>query len=229
MPRNYDQFFYKSRPYELAASERTLALPLEQYGVHPDFKNPLTGAGATAEFAVTDGLYLKNVGVSVLDGHFPPINGVSPCAATGSYAFYQDVNLKLDYTGKLLLGRKSNHFHSYRKTNGQWPWAFRTLREFTFENGKLVKVKNYSRLARRMCRTVEKVCRTPEQLLALREGGIDALPREVQDALDPFCIPIWWLGIHLQEAIESVEHAFEAFFANLARSLSRNGDDPTVL
>ena len=196
-------FFYKDRSYQLASWEKNLTLPLEEYGISLDPKNSLTGTGTINEFVISDGLCIGNIGVSTRDGRFPPINDVSPRSSCGNYAFYTDVNLKLDYTGSLLLGRQTNAFYSPKK-DCQWPWAFHELMEFTFEHGNLVAVKNQSRLARKLYKEVNYWCDCPEEYEYIREGDYQKMRTCIQLLMEDYPMPIWWVDSHPEETLAAL-------------------------
>ena len=56
---------------------------------------------------------------------------------------YDDLNIGVNYTGKILLG--DGYMPEYYIHAGfQRAWAYKELKEFIFEDGILVKVNDYS-------------------------------------------------------------------------------------
>ncbi len=72
------------------------------------------------------------------------INGVKPKKTKDIFKFhYQDLNLKLDYSGKLLIARDFID-EMYVHMGFQRPIAFRKVVELDFKNGELLSVNDLS-------------------------------------------------------------------------------------
>ncbi len=158
-----DSFTYQGNSYTIVAisANRKLFTP-EDYGLHPDSIETSCWDGYWCEFEISDALYLQRLVVHCDDGNYPDICGRSVSGpidagheqnvaasyqfADAGYQFYENMNLKVPYTGKLLVG--SGFIHRYYIHMGyQRAYAYKKLLEFKFEEGNLKSTTDLSSLA----------------------------------------------------------------------------------
>lgn len=65
----------------------------------------------------------------------------------------------MDYTGRILVGKGFIHDY-YIHMGFQRAWAYETLKEFVFENGKLINVVDHSKIAAELRELID---RDPEE------------------------------------------------------------------
>ena len=98
--------------------------------------------------------------INSASGYYPAINGVTPLEAEdGSFSYmgyhlYKGINLKIDYTGKILIGNDFLVEYAVRMGH-QPPWAYEVLKELVFENGNLVECNNRSQVVAYIRETIE--------------------------------------------------------------------------
>ncbi len=155
-----DTFTYQGSDYSIVAlsSEQGLFDP-EDYGLHPNAIETCCWAGFWCEFEISDALYLQRLAVHCGDGNYPDICGRSVSIRSGvsseqniaaayrfgdtGYRFYENIKLKIPYTGKILAG--SGFIHQYYIHMGfQRAYAYRKLLEFEFEDGILIRTTDLS-------------------------------------------------------------------------------------
>ena len=155
-----DSFNYLGESYAIVAiSENRKLFDPEEYGLHPDFIETCCWAGYWCEFEISDALYLQRLFVHCDDGNYPDICGRSISEQLGSrqeqsvaasfrfgdsgYQLYENMNMKIPYTGKILVG--SGFISRYYIHMGyQRAYAYEKLLEFEFEDGNLKKISDLS-------------------------------------------------------------------------------------
>ncbi len=150
-----DRYAYEGKEYSIVAfSEQPPFLP-QLYGLEPQRESTACWSGYWCTYAVKDGcLVLRKLHMHNSSGNFPPLNGREATFRRfendppvwyeeNTSADYENVELFLPYTGRILLG---NDFlpEFYRHMGYQGYWAYRELLELTFEEGKLVHTKDRS-------------------------------------------------------------------------------------
>lgn len=136
-----DPFWWQGKEFTfLGASDvDELFLP-ESYGLEP--KAPHTGCwkGFVVQFSVRDGqLFLDTLWVNDKNKRYPRINGKKArfCWREQGFHVYPKLNLKLDYTGSVLVGRERSEDAKDRAFVGAAFYA--DVWELTFLRGKLIK------------------------------------------------------------------------------------------
>ena len=158
-----DTFTYQGDSYKIVAISAALKLfDPGQFGLHPTAFQTCCWDGYWCEFEISDALYLQKLAVYCADGNYPDILGRSVSAQSDSgqeqyvaahfsfknsgYQFYENMNLKILYTGKILVG--SGFIQSYYIHMGyQRAYAYRKLLEFEFEDGIVKNVEDLSEKA----------------------------------------------------------------------------------
>ena len=153
-----DEFTYQGKSYKIVAiSENRKLFDPEEYGLHPDAIATNCWDGYWCEFEITDALYLQKLFIHCDDEKYPDICGRNieipysimqiPSSSlvfdnTG-YMVYDNMNLKIPYTGKILVG--SGFIHKYYIHMGyQRAYAYEKLLEFEFEGGNLINTSDLS-------------------------------------------------------------------------------------
>lgn len=185
-----NKFRYKEREYSIVAQSERLNKPsLINYGIIPKDTCTACYAGFWYSYNITDeGLFLEDIHVNSARGKYPKINGVLPDKAVDSMDMhvYKNVNIKVDYTGKLLLGR--DFLSDYYIHMGlQWPWAYETLTEFVFEKGSLVEINDQSEMSKHLRDVISK-----------EDGFLDYIDDQIIDHIpecfsDDYYVKAWWL------------------------------------
>lgn len=166
-----DKFTYQGNSYTIVAiSENRKLFDPEEYGLHPDSIETCCWDGYWCEFEISDALYLQRLSVHCDDGNYPDICGRSIGEPTRSrheqavaasfrfgdtgYQFYENMNLKIPYTGKILVG--SGFIRRYYIHMGyQRAYAYEKLLEFEFEDGNLKNTSDLSDKAEEYRKKIE--------------------------------------------------------------------------
>lgn len=99
---------------------------------------------------------------------------------------YQGLNLKMTYTGKLLVGRDFMHEY-YIHMGYQRAWAYKTLIELIFEDGALIETNDQSDVAAQIRAKIKN-----EQKLEKKLSR--NIPRFVDESFSlDYGIKAWWL------------------------------------
>jgi hypothetical protein len=143
----HDNIKYKGQDYNLINSSEEIDFDPEAYGVKAEAPHTALWRGYQCEYIIKDdSLCIKDLYVYNHDNEYPPINGVS---STENSGWYYDVNIVLDYRGKIVCGSGfSGEF--YIHMGFQLPWAYDRMIEITFDKGLKIKEQNYSELARKL-------------------------------------------------------------------------------
>ena len=153
-------------------------------------------------------MYLQNLYVYNKDGHYPELNKVSiapeefetrhyrnnETGESESYKapklhgqrVYKKVQLPIPYTGKILAG-KEFLWDYYIHMGFQRPYAFKTLKEYVFENGILQEETDHSNSAEEIRKTIN-----------LKKYGFEredkSIPQFVHDSFSlDYKTKAWWL------------------------------------
>lgn len=150
-----DKYTFNGENYTIVAMSESVRFNPRQFGIMPASACTACWAGYWCCYNVTeDGLFLNDLYINSFDNTYPPINDVLPLVdeRSGEYVdymghhVYKDLNLKVKYTGKILLG--GNFISRYYIHMGfQRAWAYEELKELVFEDGTLVEVNDQSHIA----------------------------------------------------------------------------------
>lgn len=155
-----DTFIYRGEAYDLAGIEGDVLFDPEAYGLHPVGTCSACWRGHIVGYVIAEGeLRVDHLAVTLTpvsrdkDEPTPPVsapdlNGVPairvPDDSPSFFEYtYQDVGLRVPYTGGLLL---SSDFIEdlYVHMGFHSAWKYRTVHELVFEQGRLVKEEDVS-------------------------------------------------------------------------------------
>ena len=149
--------FYKDKEYELCASAPHEIFDPRLYGLNPKGVATNCHCGWQATLDISEWLSLKQLsvyhdtGLRIRDRfpNGPSINGVSPekSVATIFNCFYDNLNLTLDYTGSILVGKDRSTSVKGRPMGGSAFWIYDSLLELSFKSGRQYAEKDLSGFA----------------------------------------------------------------------------------
>lgn len=186
-----DKFIYKNNEYSIVAETTPVEFHPEDYGIIPCPIDTACWAGYWCNYEITgDELILKNLIINSKNDEYPDIEGVSPnepsIVKNMGYHIYNNINLRMSYTGKVLLG--DEFMSSYYIHMGyQRAWSYKVLKEFVFQNGKLIEIIDHSDIAAKIRKEIDK---DPEFFSKLSENIIDFISTSF--SLD-YSDKAWWL------------------------------------
>ena len=188
-----DKFFMKGKNYSIVAMTTPLEFHPSKLGITPQYVTTACWAGFWCVYNVTEeGIFLKDLYVNSKDDNYPKIEGIDAIEEEpNSYSYmghhlYKNLNMKIDYTGKILVGR--NFINEYYIHMGyQRPWAYEVLIELVFENGKLIEKNDESNTAEEL----RKQLKNEESLLKKGEENISKFVNN-SFSLD-YNTKAWWL------------------------------------
>ncbi len=138
-----DSFLYDGDVYSLIGyTEGEPFTPLD-YNIEPKAPHTACWRGFVLYYRLDNNkLLLQDMQLNAEEGL--EINGVKPKKTEDSFNFhYQDINLKLDYTGKIKIAKDFIQ-EMYVHMGFQRSSAFRTVLEIEFKDGDLVAVNDLS-------------------------------------------------------------------------------------
>lgn len=137
---------------------RRLFIP-DEYGLDPTMRCTACYRGYWCRYQIKDmQFHLKDLWMFNGNDQYPLLNGVDilsrrnvaqsqkETSSVMGHEKYADVDLLVPYSGKILVGK--DEIYQYRRKGGiQNCWAYETMLECTFENGCLVSLLDYTRVA----------------------------------------------------------------------------------
>ena len=148
-----DIYRYKGEEYSITALTDFIPFSPRQYGLEPQSCCTACWKGYFCAFDIRDdGIYLHNLFIYNGEGKYPDLNGVSadpPEKGFWGHRRYSNVNLLIPYTGGILGGREFIDDY-YIHMGFQMPFAYKILKEFVFEKGKLINIIDHSDEAAKM-------------------------------------------------------------------------------
>ena len=114
----------------------------EKYGLSPTAPHTACWKGFIVQFRIANKqLFLDKLEVHCDNGFYPPINGVEAIAG-GLDRTYNGVNLKLPYSGTIIVGRTMKPEFYGRAFTG--PHSYETTYELILKDGEMIESKETS-------------------------------------------------------------------------------------
>ena len=98
---------------------------------------------------------------------------------------YKNVNLPLDYTGKILAGKDFIEAFLWYPA-----WSYRVLQEFRFDHGELAETVDYSKEAQKVRMKIKKRENNKEESEEISSLIQKIFPQELRDKM-------WWNKIRI--------------------------------
>lgn len=150
-----DRFKFDGKDYTIVALSERIRFNPKDYGIMPEAVCTACWNGFWCVFNIKDeGIFLEGLYINSKDGNYPPINGVKPMSGDENgiefsylgHHLYKGINLKIPYTGKLLVG--GDFIPEYYIHMGyQRACGYRELVELVFKDGMLVETNDQSKIA----------------------------------------------------------------------------------
>lgn len=139
-----DTFIYQSEEYDLIGmSGGDLAYP-QQFGMEPVMIHTACYKGFYATYELTeDSLVLRELTLREKNANYLTIQGVEP-SIENNQATYHELNVRVGFTGKLRLA-KDFIDELYIHMGFQKPTAFKTVLDFTLDQGQVTNINDRSR------------------------------------------------------------------------------------
>lgn len=190
-----DSFKFDGQDYTIVALSEYIRFDPREYGITPEAACTACWAGYWCAYNIKeDGIYLEDLYINSKDDYYPEILGVNPVSEeeTGNkfsymgHHLYKGINLKMPYTGKLLVGKDFMHEY-YIHMGYQRAWAYKTLIELVFESGVLIEKNDQSDIAEQIRKKIKNEQRFEKKL---RRN----IPRFVDESFSlDYGIKAWWL------------------------------------
>ena len=134
-----DIFIYDRKQFELIGIKGDDIFSPENYGMTPEATTSACWRGWYATFKLNKpGLFLHELTINEKNQNYMPLNGVEP-----ENGRYSNLKMKLPFTGKIRLAR--DFLDEYYVHQGfQKPSAFKTVIDFSIENGKIIDINDRS-------------------------------------------------------------------------------------
>ncbi|MBP5094117.1 MAG: hypothetical protein J6332_08735 [Abditibacteriota bacterium] len=142
-----DPFIWEDEEWIFLRAEDIYSLfDPEAFGLMPEMSSTACYKGFVVQFRVTEKqLYLDKLWVYCENDSYPPINGIEPKDDDDidyGMKLYDNINLKLSYSGVMIVGREMMDRFQGRAFTG--PHSYRITHELTFKDGMLVDSKETS-------------------------------------------------------------------------------------
>ncbi len=152
-----DSYLYKGGDYQIVAMSVPLKFDPRFYGFKPESVTTGCWNGYWCRYKISEeGIFLDKLFIHCVDEEYPTLNGVSfevneagePVECMG-HRVYNDLNMKVEYHGKILVGDEFIHDY-YVHMGYQRAHAYKVLKEFVFQDGKLIEVIDHSAMAEKL-------------------------------------------------------------------------------
>jgi hypothetical protein len=138
-----DSFLYEGEVYSLIGIEEEEPFSPLDYDIMPEMASTACWRGFVLYYKL-DNNYLVLQDMQLNTQEAKKINGVKPKTTKDMFKFhYQDLNLKLDYSGKLVIARDFID-EMYVHMGFQRATSFRKVVELDFKKGELLSVNDLS-------------------------------------------------------------------------------------
>ena len=132
-----DPFIWEKTRWSFIEAENILDLfDPEEYGMIPESISTDCWKGFIITFRVKNRqLYLDDLIIHNANKKYPRINGMKPRRDRNYWHMkhYEDIGLKLDYSGRILIGK--NKIDEYKEDAFDGPYSYERVYELVFDNG----------------------------------------------------------------------------------------------
>jgi hypothetical protein len=142
-----DTFLYHGEEYSLVALDGEGSITPQDYGMQPAMLHTACYRGFYSTYVIADNaLFLIEMTIGEVEEGYKPVQGILPTIpkeGSHDYPKYKGLRLLTPFTGKIRLGKdfiQELYIHmGYQKAT-----AYKTLLEFTFNEGKLISTQDLS-------------------------------------------------------------------------------------
>lgn len=137
-----DPFIWNRKEYVFLGADDVYSLfDPNKYDLEPTEPDTSCYKGFIAHFLVKNNqIYISKLEVYCEDGHYPIINNVKPHKKMfDSFWVYKNLNLKLNYTGTIIIGTELSEAYIGRAFTG--PHSYKQTYDLDFVDGLLVSSK----------------------------------------------------------------------------------------
>ncbi|MCR5661461.1 MAG: hypothetical protein K6G50_04965 [bacterium] len=140
-----DPFFWNKEEWVFLGAENLYSLfDPAKYGLSPTAPHTACWKGFIVQFRIDNKqLILDELSVFCENNTYPPINGIEARKEShGSMWTYNNIDLKLPYTGTIVIGKVMKPEFRGRVFTG--PHSYETTFDLSFQNGQLISFKETS-------------------------------------------------------------------------------------
>ncbi len=159
-----DRFRLEDIEYSVVAISNPIKFDPRVYGITPVPACTACWRGYWCVYKITEeGIFLEDLYINSQDDYYPEIHGVLPVYGDTErnrfkymgHHLYKDLHLKLNYAGKILVGREFLEEY-YIHMGYQRAWSYNTLKEFVFSDGVLVEINDQSEIAEKIRKIINE-------------------------------------------------------------------------
>lgn len=146
-----DKILFEDSTYSLIAIENEWPFKPNEYGFNPIMMSTACWRGYYCKYDILDGnVFLNELTISLEDKP-PTWRGITAKRTDifGEAAVYTNVNLKIDYSGGIIIGRDFIR-EFYVHMGFHRPHCYKFVYELVFDNGKLSKISDRSENMKRI-------------------------------------------------------------------------------
>ncbi|MEI7636332.1 MAG: hypothetical protein WCJ37_03445 [Syntrophus sp. (in: bacteria)] len=143
----HDRIRFNKESYGILSVAGGPLVTPEQFGTSSEIADSSCWRRYYVVYELTDsGFYLRELTMLRRDGDYVPIDGVLPESDKESdYPTYHNLNVPVPFSGRIRIARGFIE-DLYVHGGFQSPTAFRTVYDLTLENGRMVKMKDRSKV-----------------------------------------------------------------------------------
>ncbi len=184
-----DAFILEKEVYSIIAASSQIPFHPTDYGITPMDCCTACWTGYWCDYGVTQQqIMLKSLYINSKDENYPEIHGVLPLENIKNYMghhAYKNVNLPIDYTGKILAGKDFIDAFIWYPA-----WSYRVLKEFHFDHGELADIVDYSKEAQKVRMEIKKKENNKEKSEEISSWIPQIFPQELREKM-------WWNEIRI--------------------------------
>lgn len=144
-----DTLKYQNQEYEILAIENKFPFKPQDHGFNPVMMHTACYRGYYCLYAIKEEKLLLSELTINQEEKLPIWRGVKPIQKNFTELTYSGLDLPIEYTGRLIIG-KGLIEKFYQHMGYQQPHCFEEVLEFKFNSGKLDKLKDKSKKAKKI-------------------------------------------------------------------------------